>query len=377
MPQPNIKILGQVFTPPRIVAQMLALRQNRGAVLEPSCGDGAFMRALGEDATGIEIDARIAPTDKRVITTDFFAYPVHHKFDTVIGNPPYVRFRDIREQTKPLLPMQWFDRRTNLYLFFIAKSMQHLPAGGELIFVTPRDFIKSTNARQLNAALYAEGAITDFYELGDARVFAGVTPNCAIWRWQKGRRNKSTKMRNRFCCRNGQIWFGDDRPENALGNYFEVKVGAVSGADPIFSHRKYANAEMVCSRTASTGEIRKMIYNRKCKYLEQYKQVLMNRRIRKFDETNWWEWGRKYHQQEGPRIYVNCKTRNPKPFFISEMQAYDGSVMALFPRNGVDIAKAVAKLNQINWHALGFVCDGRLQFTQRSLQNAPVGEILA
>jgi len=41
----NIGELGQVFTPPAVVHAMVAMRQNRGRVLEPSAGDGAFMRA--------------------------------------------------------------------------------------------------------------------------------------------------------------------------------------------------------------------------------------------------------------------------------------------------------------------------------------------
>jgi hypothetical protein len=36
--------LGQVFTPPAIVEAMLALVRNRGRVLEPACGDGAFLQ---------------------------------------------------------------------------------------------------------------------------------------------------------------------------------------------------------------------------------------------------------------------------------------------------------------------------------------------
>jgi hypothetical protein len=35
----------------------------------------------------------------------------------------------------------------------------------------------------------------------------------------------------------------------------------------------------------------------------------MARRIRSFDEFNWWQWGRGYYQSEQPRVYVNNKTR--------------------------------------------------------------------
>lgn len=84
--QPEVLRKGQVFTPPFIVAQMLALRRNRGRVLEPSCGDGAFLAALPE-AVALELDGAIAPSG--AVVMDFFAYPEHEKFDTIIGNPPF------------------------------------------------------------------------------------------------------------------------------------------------------------------------------------------------------------------------------------------------------------------------------------------------
>ena len=43
-------------------------------------------------------------------------------------------------------------------------------------------------------------------------------------------------------------------------------------------------------------------------------------------------WGRNYYEAEGERIYVNCKTRNNKPFYKSDVKAYDGSVLALIPQ---------------------------------------------
>ncbi len=45
-------------------------------------------------------------------------------------------------------------------------------------------------------------------------------------------------------------------------------------------------------------------------------------------------------------------------------------VLALFPRiPGMDLALATDMLNdQVDWEELGFVCDGRFLFTQRSLQ---------
>ena len=46
-------------------------------------------------------------------------------------------------------------------------------------------------------------------------------------------------------------------------------------------------------------------------------------------------------------------------------------MLALFTRDpAMTLARAVELLNTaVDWHDLGFVCDGRYLFTQRSLQN--------
>jgi len=347
---------------------MLALRKNSGRILEPSAGNGAFSSIL-DNVVALEINKNLADISG-AIHTDFFAYPVDEKFDTIIGNPPYVRFQDIIPETKSLLP-KGFDKRTNLYLFFIAKSIMHLEKGGELIFITPRDFLKATSAAPLNRLLYKMGTITDYEELGDSSVFEGYSPNCAIWRWEKGKNSRRMHDGRHFCYLNGQLWFGK-QSNSCLGDKFNVKVGAVSGADKIFSNDKKGCTDFVCSHTIKTGHTRRMIYNRYDPFLDPYKDILIKRRIRHFDISNWWEWGRGYHVSNEPRIYVNCKTRNPKPFFQNATKAYDGSVLALFPKSDIDLDKAVEILNKVNWENFGFVCDGRLQFTQKALENAPV-----
>lgn len=367
----DVRRLGQVFTPASVVDSMLALRRNRGRTLEPACGDGRFLAGLEDGATGIELDGSVAPPDRRVMVGDFFAYPLAERFDTIIGNPPFVRHLDIADGTRALLDMGLFDGRSNLYLFFIAKCMRHLRHGGELIFITPRDFLKATSARKLNGILYEQGSMTHYYELGDRAIFQGASPNCAIWRWQKGRRARSMATGGDFCHSNGQLWFGEAHAD-CLGDYFDVRVGAVSGADHIFVNAERGDTRMVCSTTARDGRARNVIYNREDDSLLPHKEFLLERRIRKFDESNWWQWGRRYCHREGPRIYVNSKTRNPRPFFVSDMAAYDGSVMALFPKGDMDLPAAADRLNGTDWGRLGFVCDGRFLFTQKSLATAPV-----
>ena len=93
---------------------MVSLIENNGTILEPSCGNGAFLSQLPAGAIGLEIDANTAHKNARII--DYFDYKT--KVDTIIGNPPYVKYQDIINTTKNKL-IGKLDNRANLYLFFI------------------------------------------------------------------------------------------------------------------------------------------------------------------------------------------------------------------------------------------------------------------
>jgi adenine-specific DNA-methyltransferase len=362
----NIKHLGQVFTPDNIVADMLRLRKNFGRTLEPSAGDGAFSKHI-TDCVSIEIDEQYCENVTHNI--DFFDFPIQEKFDTIIGNPPYVRFQDIPQKTKTKLALTLFDERTNLYLFFIEKCIRHLNSGGELIFITPRDFLKATSSVKLNQFIYEQGTITDIIELGDSKIFKGFTPNCVIFRFEKGNYTRKTNVIKNFIFNDGQLSFVSNDYIVPLKDIFSVKVGAVSGADKIFTNDELGNLDFVNSTTAKTGKTRRMVFNQKLPYLEQYKDKLIKRGIRKFTDADWWQWGRSHYISDSERIYVNCRTRNKRPFFIHQCLNYDGSVLALFPKQVGGILLEVAeRLNDVDWAELGFVCDGRYIFSQRSLE---------
>lgn len=92
--------LGQWFTP-RWAAELLAADALTGlgdvGVIEPSCGDGAFLSAIPAhlDAVGVDIDPVVAAraaalTGRHVVVGDFATADVAvANLGLVVGNPPY------------------------------------------------------------------------------------------------------------------------------------------------------------------------------------------------------------------------------------------------------------------------------------------------
>lgn len=478
----NVKNLGQVFTSDVMVDFMLSLSKNNGNVLEPSVGNGQFFNKLIRFSkyyavTGIEIDERHYSSFNKdeinktndcatLLNQDFFDFfpqiDAFTKFDTIIGNPPYVKYQDILPSTlksindfysinledyknsnsfldkkqfeKHLRVKNLFDERSNLYLFFIHKCILHLQKNGELIFVVPREFLKSTSSIKLNEFIYENGTITDFIDLGDGKHFKNASPNCVIFRFEKDNFSRKTnvysfkenKLINSkikpkdlftlnkenldltikdFIFHEGQLCFLDKTKYSVLfSDLFFVKVGAVSGLDSVFKNKYYGNVDFVTSITHKTGNTERMVWfdNQKkdrifykddfftkplemnsrdlidfnaFNYLKKHKDNLIQRKIKNFTEENWFSWGRKHFESQEKRIYVNCKTRQSNPFFTHQSTYYDGSVLAIFPKkSGLNLSdeqiqEMINLLNDIKWEELGFLCDGRYLFSQKSLEN--------
>jgi len=380
----DVEKLGQVFTPDAIVAKMVSLLENRkpgSLILEPSCGDGAFLRAVPE-AIGVEYDARHASPG--VLVGDFFAFAGKElkegSFDAIIGNPPFVRFKDMDESTRALVPVDRFDKRTNLYVFFIDRCLDLLRDGGELVFINPRDFLKATHAGVLNKRLVAEGSFTYMEDLGDEPIFPGFAPNCVIMRWQKGKKYGTLPDGRVAVLEGSTITFktpgGSYGPR--LGDLFSVRVGGVSGMDEVFkANPGDPNAyPFACSKTRDTGEPRWMTWGDSLgsapEALLDSKDRLLTRRARAFGEQNWWHWIRKPPPflKDGA-VLVNSKTRRENPFYAYKGAWVDGAVLALYPTSKAShlpIEEWARRLNKVDWEAIGFRSGGRFLFSQRALQ---------
>lgn len=156
--------LGAYYTCPRAALVMARWVCNAGArtVLEPSFGSGVFIRAVrtahgrerglrvfGAEISRLEVSHAIAErllSEEDVHVGDFLGMPIK-PVDAVIGNPPYVRLRNLPErQERRALSIagaamgQEMESSGSLWMPFVLHAMSFLKKGGRMAVVLPYEF---------------------------------------------------------------------------------------------------------------------------------------------------------------------------------------------------------------------------------------------
>ena len=94
-------------------------------------------------------------------------------FDLVVGNPPYVRAKNIDQCSKQLLKNWEVTKSGNpdLYIPFFEIGLRNLKENGVLGYITVNSFYKSVNARLLRKYLKDQSYATQILDFGDERIF--------------------------------------------------------------------------------------------------------------------------------------------------------------------------------------------------------------
>ena len=166
-----------------------AIRSATDRVLEPSCGDGAFLDAaacrlekvalevgggthqlLGVEILEVEaakarrrLVSRYGPQARKMVETgDFFAWwkrTEQYSFDAVIGNPPFIRYQSFpephRRRAMEIMKLLGLapNRLTNVWVPFVAAVTASLRHGGRLALVLPAELLQVSYAAQLRSFL--------------------------------------------------------------------------------------------------------------------------------------------------------------------------------------------------------------------------------
>ena len=186
-------------------------------VLEPSAGDGRFVKQLVEyddkvEITAVEIDTsecRKIEGIKRtkVINDDFYNFyegmkDLTQKYDAVIGNPPYVRYQFLsaqqREFQSDILKRNGMkpNKLINSWVAFTVASIELLRPGGRFAFILPTDLLQVSYAKELRRFIFEklkEVTIISFSQI----VFSGIQQDVVLlFGTKRDVENKQTLVRH-------------------------------------------------------------------------------------------------------------------------------------------------------------------------------------
>ena len=189
---------GAVFTRPEVVEYMLREVRHAGKfgkwssirILEPSCGDGAFVlpiidtliaespdwndpalesflsafdvsgqsiaRVKASVANRLEAAGCPTPVIDRLLARwfyckDFLMNEFNEKFDVVIGNPPYIRFDNLDKEKQLIYKSRYvtFSERCDICVPFFERSLSLLSERGVFSFICSNRFVRSSYGKRL------------------------------------------------------------------------------------------------------------------------------------------------------------------------------------------------------------------------------------
>ena len=176
------KLRGAYFTPEAITTQVVRIIHAagwvHGCVLEPSCGDGAFLTPISKIATterlsvdAIELDddsyevahKRFGRVAGFVLTHgdffDFYKNQDQKVYDLILGNPPYIRYQYLTEEQRAEIGTilsengMRVNKLVNAWVGFVVACMQLLKEGGHLVFVLPAELLQVKYSEDLREHL--------------------------------------------------------------------------------------------------------------------------------------------------------------------------------------------------------------------------------
>lgn len=187
--QSAAKLSGSYYTPENIADFIsrwgLQLNEKTIRVLEPSCGDGVFIRSLNRVCekkkqssimiTGVEFDKieanKAMNVETRIPLTihigDFFKYiqkfqsQSGEKFNLVLGNPPYIRYQNFENGRDEALELfSQIDIKTtkhaNAWLYFLGVSLAQMDIHSRIGMVIPAEILHIDYASGIRERLLKE-----------------------------------------------------------------------------------------------------------------------------------------------------------------------------------------------------------------------------
>lgn len=373
--------LGQYFTTNVDLKEKFFefIKNAPSVILEPSIGRGDLVAFITNKIPSVsfdmyEIDTKITLLDEfkkdadKIVYGDFMKEPIAKHYTTIVGNPPFVR-----------------TKQGNLYIDFTEKCYNLLEDNGELIFIVPSDFLKLTSSAKLLNDMTLNGTFTHIFHPHNEKMFENASIDVIVFRYCKNSLIEKKVLYNNephyIINSNGLITFSkeENTSDVMFQDYFDIYVGLVTGKEDVYKNVVLGNIDIINGE----DKVDKYIHIEKfpCEndivnnYLLHHKKELIERKIRKFNESNWFEFG-------APRnivaindnigndcIYIYNLTRKLNVAFLGKVGYFGGGLLMLKPKKSCDLNGLVIYLNS-NKFKDNFIFSGRFKIGHRQLCNS-------
>lgn len=227
VPDDQKKEKGVAYTPREIkqfIVKETLSKTIPQTILDPACGCGAFLitaaeflhehtrvpldEIIGQYIYGVDIDPIAVHRTEVLFSVLLCSYGIKNpvkfnlfcndmlrhetvtllvkscpkRFDCVIGNPPYVRARNMNDETKRGLA-NWCTCRAgnpDLYMPFFEIGLRLLNESGRLGFISPNGYLQGINGRLLREFFVNSEYGIRVFDFRDAQLFKNVTSYTCI-----------------------------------------------------------------------------------------------------------------------------------------------------------------------------------------------------
>lgn len=230
-----------------------------------------------------------------------------------------------------------------------------------------------------------EGNFTHIYHPHDEKLFENASIDIIVFRYCKNKKlDKSILYNDKKMFvnnSNGLITFSDkiNKITETFQDHFDIFVGIVSGKDEIYKNEDIGNINVLTKKDI----IEKFIYINKYPsrnkeiddYLLKNKDILIKRKIKKFNDKNWYEWGalRNIKTIEDninkDCIYIYNMSRQKNVAFTGKVNYFDGNLIMLIPKQKINLDKVVNYVNTDEFKN-NFMFASRFKIGHRQISNS-------
>ena len=229
------------------------------------------------------------------------------------------------------------------------------------------------------------GTFTHIYHPNDEKMFDNASIDIIVFRYCKDNSLPRTVLYNNKIIHlinsDGLITFEEEKNDNTImfKDYFDIYVGLVSGKENVYKNEELGNIEIL----NGYNKINKYIYINKfpCEnkevneYLLKNKNELIKRKIRKFNEDNWFEWGAPrninniINNMGKECIYVYNITRKSNVAFLDKVNYFGGGLLMLIPKKKCNLINIVEYMNSDSFKNK-FMFSNRFKIGHRTISNS-------